>query len=35
VIAYDQKLANVKAIAKQDPKLVANVIKDWVGNNER
>jgi flagellar M-ring protein FliF len=35
VIGYDQKLLNARQLAKQDPKLVANVIKDWVGGNEQ
>ena len=30
-MAYDAKLAHARDMAKQDPKLVANVIKDWVG----
>lgn len=34
-LSYDQKLAAARELAKQDPKLVANVIKDWVGGNER
>ena len=31
---YDTKLANARDLAKQDPKMVANVIKDWVSGNE-
>ncbi len=31
---YDAKLAHVRELAKQDPKAVANVIKDWVGGGE-
>lgn len=31
---YDSKLAGARELAKQDPKLVANVIKEWVGGNE-
>lgn len=31
---YDAKLADARDLAKQDPKLVANVIKEWVGGNE-
>jgi len=31
---YDQTLQNAKQIAKQDPKVVANVVKAWVGGNE-
>lgn len=34
-LSYDQKLLGARELAKQDPKLVANVIKDWVGGNER
>lgn len=34
-VGYDQKLLNARQLAKQDPKLVANVIKDWVGGNEQ
>ena len=34
-VGYEQKLSNARGLAKQDPKLVANVIKDWVGANER
>jgi len=30
-MAYDAKLAQVRELAKQDPKMVANVIKEWVG----
>ncbi len=28
---YEHKVAAAKALAKQDPKLVANVIKEWMG----
>ncbi|MBI4984680.1 MAG: flagellar M-ring protein FliF [Rhodocyclales bacterium] len=31
---YDVKLQQARDLAKQDPKLVANVIKEWVGGNE-
>ncbi len=31
---YDQALQNAKQIARQDPKVVANVVKSWVGSNE-
>jgi flagellar M-ring protein FliF len=34
-LSYDQKLLGARELAKQDPKLVANVIKGWVGGNER
>ena len=32
--SYDEKLQQARDLAKQDPKLVANVIKEWVGGNE-
>ncbi|HEX2828962.1 MAG TPA: flagellar basal-body MS-ring/collar protein FliF [Burkholderiales bacterium] len=32
---YETTLGNAKQIAKQDPKVVANVVKNWVGSNER
>jgi flagellar M-ring protein FliF len=32
--AFERKLAEAKEIAKQDPKLVAGVIKEWIGSNE-
>lgn len=32
--SYDQSLQSAKQIAKQDPKVVANVVKAWVGGNE-
>lgn len=32
--SYDQTLQNAKQIAKQDPKVVANVVKEWVRGNE-
>lgn len=31
---YDQKVQAARDLAKQDPKVVANVIKDWVGGNQ-
>ncbi len=31
---YNAKLAEARDLAKQDPKVVAEVIKGWVGNNE-
>ena len=31
---YETKLQQARDLAKQDPKLVANVIKEWVGGNE-
>ena len=30
-MAYDAKLAQARELAKQDPKMVANVIREWVG----
>ncbi|HTJ96475.1 MAG TPA: flagellar basal-body MS-ring/collar protein FliF [Rhodocyclaceae bacterium] len=33
-VSFEKKLANAKEVAKQDPKLVASVIKEWVGGNE-
>ena len=32
--SYDAKLQQARDLAKQDPKIVANVIKEWVGGNE-
>jgi flagellar M-ring protein FliF len=29
---FDETMANARGIAKQDPKIVANVVKDWVAN---
>jgi flagellar M-ring protein FliF len=31
---FERKVAEAKELAKQDPKLVASVIKEWVGGNE-
>jgi flagellar M-ring protein FliF len=33
-IAYDQKVEMARELARQEPKLVANVIKEWVGGNQ-
>lgn len=33
--SYESKLAAAREMAKQDPKAVANMIKDWVGSGER
>ena len=33
-VSYDQKLQAAKSLAKQDPKMIANVIKEWVGGGE-
>ncbi len=30
---YEQSLQNARLIARQDPKVVANVVEDWVGGN--
>ena len=32
---YQSSLQNAKQIAKQDPKMVAHVVKDWVAGNEQ
>jgi len=32
--SFDDKLARAKELAKNDPKVVANLIKDWLGTNE-
>ena len=32
--SYETKLAAAREIAKQDPKAVAAMIKDWVGRGE-
>jgi flagellar M-ring protein FliF len=31
---YENSLRNARQIARQDPKVVANVVKDWVASNE-
>ncbi len=31
---FDAKLASAREIAKNEPKVVANIIKDWVGGNQ-
>lgn len=33
VKAFDQKLGQARELAQQDPKVVANIIKDWTGSN--
>ena len=33
-LAYQQNLEIAKSLAKQDPKIVANVVKSWVNGNE-
>jgi flagellar M-ring protein FliF len=35
VRGYDQKLQSARELAKQDPKLVAGLIKEWVGGESR
>jgi flagellar biosynthesis/type III secretory pathway M-ring protein FliF/YscJ len=30
---FEGKLAQAKGVASQDPKAVANIIKDWTGSN--
>jgi flagellar M-ring protein FliF len=32
---YESKVERARQVAKDDPKLVANVIKDWIGSNEQ
>jgi flagellar M-ring protein FliF len=32
--SYENNLRNAREIAKQDPKIVAHVVKDWVAGNE-
>lgn len=32
--SYEEKLQNARDMARQDPKAVANVIKEWVGGSE-
>jgi flagellar M-ring protein FliF len=32
---YENSLQTARQIAKQDPKIVANVVKDWVAGNEQ
>jgi flagellar M-ring protein FliF len=32
--AFERKRAEVRELAKQDPKLVAGVVKEWMGGNE-
>ena len=35
VLGYQQNLEMAKQLAKQDPKVVANVVKTWVNGNEQ
>jgi flagellar M-ring protein FliF len=32
---YENSLQTARQLAKQDPKIVANVVKDWVAGNEQ
>jgi flagellar M-ring protein FliF len=32
---YETTLSSAKQIAKEDPKIVANVVKQWVAGNEQ
>lgn len=34
VVGYDQKIQAARDLARQEPKAVATVIKDWVGGNQ-
>ena len=34
-LAYDEKIAAVHEIAKNNPRVVANLIKEWMGTNEQ
>lgn len=34
-LAYDEKLAKALALAKENPRMVANLIKEWMGANEQ
>jgi flagellar M-ring protein FliF len=34
-LAYDEKLAKALALAKENPRMVANLIKEWMGSNEQ
>jgi flagellar M-ring protein FliF len=33
-LGYEERLRSVKDLAKQEPKVVATVVKDWIGGNE-
>jgi flagellar M-ring protein FliF len=33
-IGYDQKVEAARNLAREEPKAVATVIKDWVGGNQ-
>ena len=32
---YENNLRSARQLAKQDPKIVAHVVKDWVAGNEQ
>jgi len=34
-LSYEQQLLAAKQLAQQEPKLVANVVKDWMSGNEQ
>jgi flagellar M-ring protein FliF len=34
-MSYESKLANARELAKEDPKMVANMIREWVGGGEQ
>ena len=34
-LAYDEKLAKALALAKENPRMVANLIKEWMGSHEQ
>ncbi len=34
-LAYEEKLAKALALAKENPRMVANLIKEWMGSNEQ
>jgi flagellar M-ring protein FliF len=33
-LGYEERLRSVKDLARQEPKVVATVVKDWIGGNE-
>ncbi len=34
-LAYEEKLAKAHALARDNPRMVANLIKEWIGSNEQ
>lgn len=34
-LAYEEKLAKVLALARNNPKVISNLIKEWMGSNEQ